>query len=94
MKSQEREFPRLSAWLKRSSKQLHLTRDEIVRSTSMGSRYASAVWNGQNVRISYYLDVLRLLAARADHPRYRFTRRQLIESLVNLLLDILDDSFW
>lgn len=43
MKKQEREFPRLSAWLKRSSKLLHLTRDEIVRSTSMGSRYASAV---------------------------------------------------
>ena len=43
MKSQEREFPRLSAWLKRNSKLLHLTRDEIVRSTSMGSRYASAV---------------------------------------------------
>ena len=30
MKKQEREFPRLSAWLKRSSKLLHLTRDEIV----------------------------------------------------------------
>ena len=94
MKKQEREFPRLSAWLKRCSKQLHLTRDEIVRSTSMGSRHASAVWNGQNVRISYYLEVLYLLYQRADNPRYRFTRRQLIESLVNLLLDELDDSFW
>ena len=94
MKSQEREFPRLSAWLKRSSKLLHLTRDEIVRSTSMGSRHASAVWNGQNVRISYYIEVLYLLYQRADNPRYRFTRRQLIESLVNLLLDELDDSFW
>ena len=43
MKKQEREFPSLSAWWKRSSKLLHLTRDEIGRSTSMGSRHASAV---------------------------------------------------
>ena len=37
------EFPHLSAWLKRCSKQLHLTRDEIVRNTGMGSKNASAV---------------------------------------------------
>ena len=37
------EFPHLANWFKRSSQLLQLTRDEIVRSTSMGSKHASAV---------------------------------------------------
>ena len=37
------QFPHLSAWVKRSCQQLHLTRDEIVRRTDMCSDKASAV---------------------------------------------------
>ena len=78
-------FKFISEFIKRSSKQLNLTRDEIVRSTSMGSKSASAVWNGHDIRLSYYLIVLKLLFERSDNPRYKFTRRQLIESLIEAL---------
>ena len=37
------QFPHLSAWVKRSSQLLRLTRDEIVRSASMCSQKASGV---------------------------------------------------
>lgn len=37
------DFPHLANWFKCSSQLLQLTRDEIVRSTSMGSKHASAV---------------------------------------------------
>ena len=37
------QFPHLSAWVKRSSQLLRLTRDEIVRSTKMCSQKASGV---------------------------------------------------
>ena len=36
-------FKFISAFIKRSSQLLQLTRDEIVRTTSMGSKHASAV---------------------------------------------------
>ena len=78
-------FKFISEFIKRSSKQLHLTRDEIVRSTPMGSKSASAVWNGHNVNIGYYLTVLKLLFERSDNPRYKITRRQLLESLIEAL---------
>ena len=79
------QFPHLSAWVKRSSQLLRLTRDEIVRSAFMCSQKASGVWNGKDVRISYYLVVFKLLFDRSDNPRYKFTRRQLIESLIEAL---------
>ena len=37
------QFPHLSAWVKRSSQLLRLTRDEIVCSTSMCCQKASGV---------------------------------------------------
>ena len=80
------QFPHLSAWVKRSSQLLRLTRDEIVHSTKMGSRKASDVWNGKDIRLSYYLKVLKLLLNRSDHPRYKLTRRQLLEGLIEALL--------
>ena len=79
------DFPHLANWFKRSSQLLQLTRDEIVRSTSMGSKHASAVWNGKDIRLSYYLVVLKLLFQRSDNGRYKLTRRQLIESLIEVL---------
>ena len=79
------EFPHLANFMKRSSKQLQLTRDEIVRCTRMGSKHASAVWNGKDIRLSYYLVVLKLLFLRSDDGRYKLTQRQLIESLIEAL---------
>ena len=79
------EFLYLANWFKRSSQLLKLTRDDIVRSTHMGSKYASAVWNGKDIRLSYYLMVLKLLFLRSDDGRYKLTRRQLIESLIEAL---------
>lgn len=81
----KKQFIHLSHWFIRTSKHLGLTRDEIVRSTPMGSKSASAVWNGHDVNLSYYLQVLKLLFLRADNPRYKLTRRQLIEGLIEAL---------
>ena len=81
------QFIHISNWIIRSSKLLGLTRDEIVRSTPMGSKSASAVWNGKDIPISYYLMVLQLLFNRSDNPRYKLTRRQLIEAMVEALLE-------
>lgn len=39
----KKQFIHLSHWFIRTSKHLGLTRDEIVRSTPMGSKSASAV---------------------------------------------------
>ena len=80
------QFPHLSAWVKRSSQLLRLTRDEIVRSSRMCSQKASDVWNGKDIRISYYIKVFKLLFDRSDNPRYKLTRRQMIESLIDALL--------
>ena len=85
MKNQEREYPHLSDWIKHTSRLLRLTRDEIVRSTGMCNDKASAVWNGKDIRLSYYLVVLKLLFQRSDNGRYKLTRRQLIESLIEVL---------
>ena len=79
------QFKFISAFIKRSSKLLNLTRDELVRTTGLCNDKASAVWNGHDIRLSYYLTVLKLLFERSDNPRYKFTRRQLIESLIEAL---------
>ena len=91
MKKQEHQFPHLSAWIKRSCQQLHWTRDGIVRHTDMCSDKASAVWNGKDVRLSYYLLVWKLLLERAEQPRYKLTRKQLLEGLINALKKELDE---
>ena len=78
-------FPHLAAFIQQSSKKLHVTRDELVRATGMCSNKASAVWNGKDIRLSYYLVVLKLLFLRSDDGRYKLTRRQLIESLIEAL---------
>ena len=57
----------------------------------MGSNSASGVWNGKDIRLGYYLIVLKILFARSDNPRYKLTRKQLLESLVEALLQELDD---
>ena len=85
MKTQELQFPHLSAWVKRSSQQLHLTRDEIVRRTGMCSDKASAVWNGKDIRLSYYIEVLKLLFHRSDDGRYKLTPQQLKETFLEAL---------
>ena len=79
------QFKFISAFIKRSSKLLNLTRDELVRTTGLCNDKASAVWNGHDIRLSYYLIVLKLLFERSDNPRYKLTRRQLIESLIEAL---------
>ena len=56
----------------------------------MGSKSASAVWNGHDIRLSYYLIVLKLLFERSDNPRYKLTRRQLIEAMVEAILEELE----
>ena len=80
------QFPHLSAWVKRSSQLLRLTRDEIVRSSRMCSQKASDVWNGMDIRLSYYLKVFKLLFDRSGNPRYKLNRRQLLEGLIEALL--------
>ena len=87
----KQEFKTLSHFIKRSSKLLGLTRDEIVRSTPMGSKSASAVWNGKDIDLSYYLMVLKLLVDRSYNPRYKYTKRQLVEAFVEALLEELED---
>ena len=79
------QFKFISAFIKRSSKLLNLTRDELVRTTGLCNDKASAVWNGHDIRLSYYLIVLKLLFERSDNPRYKITRRQLLESLIEAL---------
>ena len=81
----EFEFPRLADYLKRCCQQFRLTRDEIVRMTGMCSDKASAVWNGKDVRLSYYIQVWRLLFKRSFHPRYKFSPIQLMEGLLKAI---------
>ena len=78
-------FPHIASVIQRSCKQLHLTRDEIVRATGMGNDKASAVWNGKDVRISYYLEVLKLLFKRSFNPRYKYPPHRLIEDFLKAL---------
>ena len=85
-------FPHIASFIQRSCKQLHLTRDEIVRATGMGNDKASAVWNGKDVRISYYLEVLKLLFKRSLLPRYKFPPYRLMEDLLKALLEELNLS--
>ena len=81
----EQEFIYLSSYLKHCCKRLQLTRDDIVRATSMCSDKASAVWNGKDVRLSYYIQVWRLLFKRSFHPRYKFSPIQLMEGLLKAI---------
>ena len=85
------DFIFLSDFFIRISKKLNLTRDEIVRSTPMGSKSASAVWNGQDIDLSYYLMVLKLLVKRTKDPRYKYTKRQLVEAFVEAIMEELEE---
>ena len=78
-------FPHIASFIQRSCKQLHLTRDEIVRATGMGNDKASAVWNGKDVKLSYYLDVWKALYERSKHPRYKLSQEKLLESLLEAI---------
>ena len=77
----EQEFIYLSSYLKHCSKRLQLTRDDIVRATGMCNDKASAVWNGKDVKLSYYLDVWKALHERAKDPRYKLSQEKLLKSL-------------
>ena len=85
MKNQAENFSHLSSYLKHCCKRLQLTRDDIVRATGMCSDKASAVWNGKDVRLSYYIQVWRLLFKRSFHPRYKFSPIQLLEGLLQAI---------
>ena len=81
----QKTHPHLSRFAKQISKQLHLTRDEIVRTTGMCSDKASAVWNGKDVKFSYYLDVWKALYERSKDPRYKLSQEQLLKSLMEAI---------
>ena len=78
-------FPHIAQFIQHSCKKLQLTRDEIVRATGMCNDKATAVWNGKNVRLSYYLEVLKLLLKRSLNPRYKFPPHQFLEGLLEAL---------
>ena len=77
----QKTHPHLSCFVKQASKQLHLTRDEIVRTTGMCNDQVSAVWNGKDVKLCFYLDVWKALHARAKDPRYKLFQEKLLKSL-------------
>ena len=81
----QKTYPHLSRFVKQISKQLHLTRDELVRTTGMCSDKASAVWNGKDVKLSYYLDVWKALYERSKDPRYKLSQEQFLESLLEAI---------
>ena len=81
----QKTYPHLSRFVKQCSKQLQLTRDEIVRTTGMCSDKASAVWNGKDVKLSYYLDVWKALYERSKQPRYKLSQEKLLESLLEAI---------
>ena len=81
----QKTYPHLSHFVKQCSKQLQLTRDEIVRTTGMCSDKASAVWNGKDVKLSYYLNVWKALYERSKHPRYKLSQEKLLESLLEAI---------
>ena len=81
----QKTYPHLSRFVKQISKQLQLTRDEIVRTTGMCSDKASAVWNGKDVKLSYYLDVWKALYERSKQPRYKLSQEKLLESLLEAI---------
>ena len=82
-----KDFEFISVFMMRSSKQVNLTRDEIVRSTSMGSKSATSVWLGKDIKISYYFKTLKLLVERTKDPRYKYTKRQLVEAFVEAIME-------
>ena len=81
----QKNYPHLASFMQHSCKTLRLTRDEIVRATGMCSDKASAVWNGKDIRLSYYLDVLKLLLRRSLNPRYKHPPHRLLQDLVEAL---------
>ena len=81
----QKTYPHLSRFVKQISKQLQLTRDEIVRTTGMCSDKASAVWNGKDIKLSYYLNVWKALYERSKHPRYKLSQEQFLESLLEAI---------
>ena len=85
MKNQEEKFPHLSSYLKRCCKRLQLTRDDMVRATGMCNDKASAVWNGKDVRLSYYLQTCRQLFLRSFNPRYKFTPAEFLKGLTEAI---------
>lgn len=87
MNNQTLEFVHLANYLQQCCKRLHVTRDEIVRTTGMCSDKASAVWNGKDVRISYYLSVVKQLLLRTLNPRYRFSTKEFLDGLLQAILD-------
>lgn len=93
MKNQTQEFAHLSNYLQQCCKRLHVTRDEIVRITGMCNDKASAVWNGKDVRLSYYLSVLKLLLKHSLNPRYKYPPQQLLDGLLHALWDELTASW-
>ena len=82
---EQKTHPHLSRFVKQISKQLHFTRDEIVRTTGMCSDKASAVWNGKDVKLSYYLDVWKALYERSKDPRYKLSREKLLKTLMEAI---------
>ena len=92
MKKQSLEFVYLSSYVQLCCKRLHITRDEIVRATGMCNDKASAVWNGKNVSIGYYLSVLKLLLKRSLNPRYKFPPQQFLDGLLHAIGDELTTS--
>ena len=78
-------FPHLARFMQHSCKQLHVTRDEIVRATGMCCDKATAVWNGKDVKLSYYLDVCKELYRRSQDPRYKFPPDKFLSTLLESL---------
>ena len=91
MNNQEVNFPHLSSFIKRCSKQLQLTRDDLVRATGMCSDMASAVWNGKNIRLSYYIQACRLLFLRSFNPRYKLTPTEFLKGLTEAISKELEE---
>ena len=85
MKNQDIKYPRLGECVRRFSQQLHLTRDEIVRLSGISNNMVSAVWNGKDVKLSYYLDAWKELYRRSQDPRYKFPPDQFLSTLLESL---------
>ena len=91
MKNQDIKYPRLGECVRRFSQQLHLTRDEIVRLSGISNNMVSAVWNGKDVRISYYAMVLKHLIGRTQRPYAKCSTDQLVKEWMEAFVaDILD----
>ena len=77
----QKTHPHLSRFVKQASKQLRFPRDEIVRTSGMCNDQVSAVWNGKDIKLSYYLDVWKALYERSKDPRYKLSQEKLLKSL-------------